>query len=112
MKLSTISAAVTVPITLAYAEVILQYYVLLGAQDSNGTYPNYTQAVVVGSDPLHITNPLVVVSIEATGQPQHYNCTFIGVDGSNTTLGGTVDVADVDPPQAQVSLSCSSQYVA
>lgn len=57
---------------------------------------------------LFTANPLVVVEIVATVQPQHYDCTFIGADGSNTTLGGT---ADVDPPQAQVSLSCSSQYV-
>ena len=137
MKLSTIAAALTVLITSAYAaEEIIETFVLFGAQDATGKTPNYTQSIVVGSVPVHISkslfsfpfcpfartppnltmvinmiliaNPLLVVSIECTVLPQHYNCTFVGVDGVNTTLGGTVEV---DPPQAQVSLFCSSQYV-
>ncbi|KAM0805742.1 hypothetical protein BDR22DRAFT_884707 [Usnea florida] len=109
MKLSTIAAAFTVLITSSYAaEEIIESFVLFGTQDSTGTTPNYTQSIVVGSVPIHITNPLVVKSINSTVLPQHYNCTFVGADGVNTTLGGT---AEVNPPQAQVSLFCSSQYV-
>ena len=52
---------------------------------------------------------MVVVSIAATNQPQHYACTFTGAEGTNTTVYGTVDV---DPPQAQVSLHCEGGYIA
>lgn len=56
MKLSTISTALTLLITSAYAaEEILETFVLLGAQDSTGATPNYTQSIVVGSDPVHIS---------------------------------------------------------
>ena len=50
---------------------------------------------------------MVVASIEATTQP-YYDCTFVGANGANTTLG---PVAVVDPPQAQVSVQCSSANI-
>ena len=49
---------------------------------------------------------MVVYSIEATTQP-YYDCYFVGADGTNTTLG---PVAVVNPPQAQVSVHCESQF--
>ena len=130
MKLSTISAASTVLITSAYAQQYsTESFTLSGFQNSTGAYPSYAVEIVVdgGSLPiskcsyfqflenpfqnsssaeidLSIANPLVVVSIEPTSEPQ-YNCTFTGADGSVTVLGGTTDV---DPPQAQVSFICSS----
>ena len=56
MKLSTISAAITAPITLAYAsQYTVENYVLYGAQDSTGAYPNYAQSIIVGSDPIRIS---------------------------------------------------------
>lgn len=59
MKLPTISAAITVLITLAYAQQLtVENFVLFGAQDSTGAYPNYTQGIVVGSDPIHISKCL------------------------------------------------------
>ena len=56
MKLSTISAAITAPITLAYAsQYTVENYVLYGAQDSTGAYPNYAQSIIVGSEPIKIS---------------------------------------------------------
>ena len=56
MKLSTISTALTVLITSAYAaEEIIETFTLFGAQDATGATPNYTQSIVVGSDPIHIS---------------------------------------------------------
>ena len=56
MKLSTISTALTVLVTSAYAaEEIIETFVLFGAQDATGASPNYTQGIVVGSDSIHIS---------------------------------------------------------
>lgn len=56
MKLSTISTAFTVLITSAYAqELTVEDFTLFGFQDSTGAYPNYTQGIVVGSVPIHIS---------------------------------------------------------
>ena len=55
MKLSTIAAA-TASITLAYASRLqTEDFVLFGAQDSTGNYPNYTQGLVVGAFPYTIS---------------------------------------------------------
>ena len=58
MKLSTIAAAITAPITLAYAsQYQLETFVLFGAQDSTGNYPNYTLGLlVVDALPLTLSN--------------------------------------------------------
>ena len=57
MKLSTIAAAITAPITLAYASRYqTEAFVLFGAQDSTGNYPNYTLGpLVVDADPLTLS---------------------------------------------------------
>ena len=57
MKLSTIAAAITAPITLAYASRYqTEAFVLFGAQDSTGNYPNYTLGpLVVDAYPLTLS---------------------------------------------------------
>ena len=60
MKLSTFSTAIMVSITLAYAQQLtVETFVLFGAQDSTGAYPNYTQGIVVGSEPITISKCLI-----------------------------------------------------
>ena len=62
MKLSTISAALSIPITYACAQHLTDYtFVLFGAQDSTGATPNYTAGIVVGSFPVPISKcPLLL----------------------------------------------------
>ena len=57
MKLSTIAAAITAPITLAYAQQYqTEAFVLFGPQDSTGNYPNYTLGpLVVDAFPLTLS---------------------------------------------------------
>ena len=56
MKLSIISTASTLLSTIVYAaEETLDTFTLFGAQGSTGATPNYTQSIVVGSDPVHIS---------------------------------------------------------
>lgn len=62
MKFSTISAALSVPITFAYAQHLTNYeFVLFGAQDSTGATPNYTQGFTVGSVPVKISMCLILL---------------------------------------------------
>ena len=62
MKLSTIAAAITAPITLAYASRYqTEAFVLFGAQDSTGNYPNYTLGpLVVDAFPLTLSKSFIL----------------------------------------------------
>ncbi|MCJ1356535.1 MAG: hypothetical protein MMC33_006530 [Icmadophila ericetorum] len=62
----------------------------------------FTQAFPADGSLVKITNPLSITSITSLGGA---SCSFLGIDGSQTTVVGA-NTAVVGPPQTQVQGSC------
>lgn len=106
MKVFTISAALTVLVTTAStrsveARTVSDAKFTMSGYGEKLPYPSYTLSIPENNKAVQITNKLVVYSIDPASD--QYNCTFIGVHGSVTNIGPT---SDLDPPQAQVSVTC------
>ena len=134
MNVFTLTAILTFLVTATSAQTAVnEASFTLTGDAGNGVYPSYNltvpedgSSVPIGkifpvgkippappsgkrssrlTDSTQTDNPLVVFSIEPEPESADYNCTFFGAEGSVTyTIDGTVDV---DPPQAQVSVTCA-----